>query len=846
LTAPCEELLRESGVSLASRDVTTSAKLFAQALELPYAPADSLSSSVGNGANTAVLLPLLNAPREQEPDWLCRVAEGWLEVGEAALACEVVARARRIIESGVRPPWAALVSLAELDLRTRQRSGRTVPAREWQRRLPGFEARSQKVERLQLLFGRGERDVVRQRAQRAANASDTVGLILCFTAGGGHFSTRDYYALVTAWHDANEHRAAVDEFLALVADRRLDRWFDEARRALLDCGRALQYLGDLRTAYAAFRLAAGWRSDDPETPPDLPRDETSANTTEVAREHSDRLAWARTSLDTDEGILPRSVTGPPAGAWLARQGLAGRYRAYLERLPDLKLLYPPAVLARQFGTMGTHEDGSPRSFAPAGPDPPAHRGALPAPPALPLTGRAPPLSPWRGAEPRGVRDRREDISGTRVRAPLGFVDPNSKRLIGFLEVMPEAPALVLGAVATDDLFLSVAEHLRREGWVVLWLRRGAGSPPVLSSQGPPWLTIGPGALSVASGASTPPPASQWLQDIAQAPDFRRSVVGCLAGILPPCADPAASACLEALVDEVSQDESGRERALGRGKPEDDFRYALELLGEHARLRFHRLRDLRRAVSLLDYLTAALETLRAALCTDWFEAPADPQAGATPPGGGACVDLPTDDPARAALMALLCAGSLLHSCERQSSGGAELDALLEQFQLRPKARGEGKPEAETPPAEPRDRDPETIPAPGEKRDESQWVRHGVLPSTTAPRVCILITGGWSPEWPLLLDWFRPGGLGQHQSLVAGSQTAPPDLAKRSVLKVFRTFLLGALPSEAVELLQLATGVSLRDAMAAAALGTRGAVCVRLKANDVRLRRLVVWPAAGSGV
>lgn len=252
-----QSILRRASLLLTHGDVKAAARCFSEAMGLSYETLERGKNNPSNvGGRLGELIGALDSPRQGEVGWWREVAEGWRLAGVPELAMASVGRGRQMAERGCAASWADLESLAELAL--------TMPAplliapgdpesRKWL--MARREFLGQKKGRIAGVFGIaiGDANVVRHRAESSFRAGDVAGIVLCVSTDQDPLFHSLH--LVQAWYQADEHRLAVEAFLAAIAGQPLIDWLSEAPQAVVDCGRSLYYLGDQVTAYACFRLA---------------------------------------------------------------------------------------------------------------------------------------------------------------------------------------------------------------------------------------------------------------------------------------------------------------------------------------------------------------------------------------------------------------------------------------------------------------------------------------------------------------------------------------------------------------------------------------------------------------
>jgi hypothetical protein len=769
---------------------------FARAAGLHYDPPDEVPATAGGNGSAAGLAGALRRSRTKQVGWWRRVAEGWLELGIEQLAVASAARGRQMVSDGIPASWDDLKALVELLLRAEPvpagASERPGPSTTRPRMQP--ERHSEKRRRLGLLFGLGDDEAVNARIHRLHEDGDLAGL-LCMKTSRVYQEVR----LVRLWNQAGEHQAAVEEFLSEVVGRSMSEWLPNVQDELVTCGRSFLQLGDHITAYACFRLALALEHDgeDPDIqpqPPDPKEGPPTLTEADVARDYCVQLRAARPLLESPEGVRRTFSRGFRAGEWLTDQGLEGCLIDYARTQRADGLRDRTERLAHQLRSIGERSGW----FLPLVEMPEVFGGALeavvPAPPpmaVLPLDrsrgGRATPQ--WR--LPQTLTPPPEPSPGRRALVPVGLVESGGPAA---LEIKRGAPLLALGPPASDSLLLSLANRVQAQGWTVLWLRQLAQeSPAAEAGRAGSWHTIRTtGSLTGLS--------AQWLQELAGSELLRTAIQHCLEELLPPCSDPSAGACIQELLESVGTDEVVE--AIG-GDETGVRRHAVDVVARAGGLTFQQPRDLRRAVVLLEHVNGALSALRHAVRVDWT---APPRAAEATGAGRVLVDLPAGKRLDAALLAILCVGSLLQAARnppRMPATRTEetwVDAYGD-FTLEPEPH-------------PSSGDPEEIQelrrtagaAPvSERTRTSPWIQRRVLPTATDPMVCVLLSGSFGAELLPLLRWFRRGQIGGRHALVAGVQgPSPTDLA---VAGLYEAFLVGHLSPDQCELFQIASGVQI---------------------------------------
>lgn len=862
--------------ALARGDVAEAARSFALAAGLAHDPGLEWERQPQAPLSQAVerLAKVLRAPRPATVRWWHRVGEGWLALGFDGLARASVERARRMIEGGTPAGWRDLRALVELSLRiSPAHVALEAVAGDGAEVRPGMpvrmapEPRADKQSRLGLVFGRGDPREVDRRVRRLHREADLVGLLLCTDAAAlGSFS------LVRHWYQIDEPRAAVEEFLTQIADRRLADWLPALQDDLAWCARSLYRLGDQVTAYACFHLAIALEEDVPSSRPPQSGDQPDPEptTADLARDYCQRLAAVAPLLDSPVGVLRVFAKGFRAGDWLAEHGLEGCYFDYASPSRIAVLASRRSKISRQIHALGERSgwflplvDDHASGADGDGTDDHALEVAVAhaaRPAALPFDGRRPqrrrgrkrwsPPPPLTGP-PQRARPRRAQL-------PLGLVEAGGQAA---LEVGSGAPLLALGPPVDDQFLLAIAHELAAQGWAVLWLRQALAPLPDGADRRDGWHRITPGR-AVSSERW------RWLQHLTESEPLRQATQECLRRVLPPCEDPAADSCIE----ELLRSASGR-RAAGAVLCEDvPFGERDGLKDQGARivslaadLHFRQPRDLRRAASLLDHVNAAQKTLRRAIRASWVAPEQSHRSG--PAGGDALagslvrVDLPTGERPESALLAIICAGSLLEVadlCPRapgEAPPGAGVDWPPDfTLEVRPRpdpgqsgdmaalsdevfeqVGGAGGRTRPPPPPPPRSRAPASA---FERMLASPWIRHGVLTPATDRPVCVLVSGSYGKSLLPLLRWFQPDGPGRRHGLITGTRSpSPADLGTGSL---YRTFLVGQLDEQLLELLEIAAGIRVARTLSSD-LGERGAVRLSLEEPAGPATRLVLWPA-----
>lgn len=128
----------------------------------------------------------------------------------------------------------------------------------------------------------------------------------------------------------------------------------------------------------------------------------------------------------------------------------------------------------------------------------------------------------------------------------------------------------------------------------------------------------------------------------------------------------------------------------------------------------------------------------------------------------------------------------------------------------------------------------------KFEEGSWVRHGVVAAGQSVKLCVMISGDWGPEWPLVADWFVPGAIGDRHILLAASTDPAPALMRPETFEMFQTFLVGKLPSGVRDAFSVASGICIPWENNGQTPGPRGALYLRRKPHGVECDRLVIWP------
>jgi hypothetical protein len=836
--------------------VTRLAAEFVQAVgwpEMPSLVVATAGTDVAATGGTGGSLPLeglvhaLGNQRQEDVGWWRVVAEAWLSLGQPNLAERCASRARELTARGSAADWADLEALARVSMSAR--SEMALPDTEtvdtWT-----IQGRDPAARRKRLGAAFGGRSSDGDAELSLGEVSDYLRAKMLGARGG--FSAE----LAAGFYQAGEYRLVVEQFLAMIAGKDLMDWRSNCREELLWCGRSLLRLGDRASAYACFAIAVGSDAVAVDT-----RDETKPDPDPAGTEATKYVAMLREDTafapGTDEfRVFPDGVR---LAHWLAVQRMEGIFPDFAERIRTGPLRRSPGVFVRQFSRMG-HQSGwfpplgtqlaeQSRSYRleriTAGLAPPAvlalPPGVTRGKPRRPRSGRgrtsrirsrvgwrAPaPFISTPGAEEAGPGGRHPSA----VSIPIGIKTSGGQVTV---DIEPGSRMMLIGPPFDAAMLAIVGEHACAAGWsTVLVTRQGRAR----EGDCPGWVRLGSAQSARSTGA-------QWLPVLAISPTLRAAVRSCLSALLPECTDPAASACLDRIVN-----------SLADAQVNDVFftedrnaviEFASTVVARASGIRYDTLSDLRRAALLIDYVRAAIAALADALASQWREDGRAGQSHAT----AVCLELPADNELAAALRLTVLMGALLEaSADTDQATGQdqqrEATARFESTTLKVKLRGDAiDEEVKRAASEAAEHTPvrsaaESAP-PAARSDSNPWVSHGVIPLSGSAQVCLLIDADAELAKRVLDEWLD-GCAGHYSLMVAARDAAAKTLAACSD---YPDLLIGSLEKSQLTLCEIATGVSLR-CLDGNELSDRGAIRVRPGERCDVADRLVIWPVHLNG-
>ncbi|WP_412543203.1 hypothetical protein R8Z50_12245 [Longispora sp. K20-0274] len=847
------------------------AGIFAERFGWPLA---ALGPAAGRApaATVARILQALGSD-EQNVGWWIAVAEDWEVCGVPYLARRSGQRARLLITGGQRASWAQLGTLAGV-LRRAGRATENVEVAAPPQKLvkrEGYDARRRRLAgRFRYGDRRGGQSAGVPEDRHLTDADRIAGRLL---RSGVGLSVE----LANDWFATGEYRILVEQFLVLLSQQSIVSVRRDHLEQFVLCGRALLRMGDRASAYACFLL-----TDDEQTPAAMSHQRQPET---VARDELlRRAADYRDSLSATAVELPRPggaavfTHGLQLGYWLGERNLVGLLPAAAQEGLNGALCNRPAGVLRQLVWTGGRNGWFTPHISPAAtmdsllrsartqdvldrvgrpgtvrrersPDSVAGRvGALVLPDAGPdpsdpeltregghqRTGGERPAGRWRCVAPRPA-DRIADAADDPAPPPGPVIGVEEGGRDAVLRLTPGSRVAALGEPFGDDFLLELAEDLAARGWMVIHVQAQGARPPSLYST---WLHLSPDGTSHSSGRT-------WLQELIVLPAVRGAVERILRELLPACPDPRAGECLAALLRDLSYGRASDVYCDDEG--ENVRARAAEMVDIGGDLDFSRTESLRRAALLYRHMRNAIGELRGALPTQW-------QTPSRPGHRQVSVAVRATDPLQGSLRVAMLVGSLLDvfAREQDTSGGdappdtapdggpvpavdddddfltAPLSVTLIEERVTPDQQREIDEEARRfggpsfPPPDP--------PGPAIERDHP-W--RDVLPATPAP-VCVLVDGELDLEW----SWLAAP---DPRYAVVLAAAAPSDRTLRCCGD-FGEFLVGALPDETAALLEVASGGTVRPALARD-LGPADAVAVT--PGRASARRLIVLPATVGG-
>jgi hypothetical protein len=820
------ELLGSSIGLLVTGDVVGAASAFRVTLGLDIQGADTpvgeRSGAISN-ADVAALLELLRTVHADDVSWWRKVSEQWQQVAMAATSRACALRGRRLAAMGLTTRWEDLTALSLLARRPAAPSGSSGPTREASGARIAPEPRSDKTQRMLLLWGRGDRARVRERLDRLRkeppSARDLTAILLCIT--GGQSPQLYRYFRLEMWHFAGEHRAAIEEFFATIHGSSLMGWLDDdaAQVGAYLCGVSLLALGDAVSAYACFYLATLFYTK----PEGAASESSSTEYLQLAATEAERLSWAAECLHDTDSRFFLHAQGWRTLSWFSEHGIAGRWWRYDEAASGLRELYPIRIsraiapVARRNGWLMSELTDLPRLL-------PSDQ-ALHPPRALPAARDSAPPGAARLAQlasPPRLRFAQAPTPASRAaRFRIGFMKgADLKHTEEHIRLEPGHIGLALGTAADDHLVASIAHQLADDGWSVLWLRR--------PSQHDAPQSVGPSVsdlVRLRPGNDFTPLGRGFLADVAADHMLRRSVAAYMAATVGGTASSLVAACMNALLMHAHKNDLWE---IMTSERHGSSRAAAQIVSSELDLDLRSPTDLRRAALRIRIMTRAVDLLAAALRIACIRPESDVKRR------GMLVDLPGSATGPEALLGLLAAGSLLRSAERDPDLVRDDDAApavtdLEDFELSPRPRPPGlsseRVRALLRRAERAEPDP-----------PNPWRTEGLLASGGRAQLCIIASETLGDDWPVIARWIRSGRFARRHVLLGASRSAHPSLLTHEMIGEATLFLLGPLCDEARARFRIVTGTSPADHARTA----NEALLLRMGPAAVERRQFVLWP------
>jgi hypothetical protein len=680
------------------------------------------------------------------------------------------------------------------------------------------EQRSKKRQRLRLLFGYGDSAEIIAKLNKIFGQSgdrnfDLRTVLSCLTTPDPPRVDRAFF--VQAWYRAGECRAAIEELLESLADRRSSPVGESQEHAhgFLYGGLALQAVGDPISAWACFRLATHFDMREPNAPP-RGRDEKS-NVFDMAADYLKRLEGAEQQLDSPSVSLEYRARGLEIPEWFSRNRLAGRWLNYakdrIDSFDSARHRRTVRAVAEQNGWLPELLPIDDSSI----PRPPSFRLGVPA--VLPL--REHPADrriPYPLHPPEPLPRFSDGPRSPSARLNLGFTK-GPRATAASVELEPGSAILLTSHVAKDDLCLSLATQLQRQGWTVLWVRRTSGGPGTGAL--PTWLDI-------RCGVEMNDVVKTFLAVLTLGNSTRLALRQRLRASFPSAEDPAASAC----IDELLRCLSDAMPCLESATELPARREAARIAGRVANLSFDTARDIRRLALLVSLLTRILVALRKSLRTALTVPPDDSGSKID----GVMLDVSEGDELSASVLSILAAASLVGTASQvsgaASQSGPVYDHVPDDFDLAIRKRAEAPSSSVRRPHPPR--------ADSGLLEDNYWVDANVLASGTPARVCVLAQGVSPQDWRCLRAVLRSGELGNDHAIIgavdwiSGKASDPAGLADCS------TYVIRDLSPAQRTTFEIASGIKLTPNPDV--LRDHESTLLTVQSNAVRQSQILVWP------
>jgi hypothetical protein len=762
---------------------------------------------------------LLTDPRPTDPAWWCEVARCWRAGKYRALARACAYRGRQLVEDGAVADWALLQALAALlaelvpDEPTPEEP--TVPWR------LSHESSGDKQNRVQVLFGLGDVEAVKQRAAALAEAESAEALILSLPPA----YVPEWATAARLWHRSGHYRLVIEQLFAWVADRPLSDWLPAFKEVLAWCGWSFHRIGDRPTACACFQLSVALDEPKAVDPADEnatePDEERPPGPSLDAHEYLEQ--FGRDISETDPGNdPPLFVQFARLASWLEERGLQG----YLWRLAAPRDGMRSAALALTMQDVGRRTGWFlplPPALAPIA-APGQARGHVPGLPPRPLAGRGADSAAVSWAPPsRLAAPIRRSAPAAQV--PIGAADG---RGVAELEIRLGEPTLLVGVPGAAAVLEAVASHLVADGWRVLLVSQGHRNGAALA---PGWHRLEPAERMTDQ-------SEFWLSELTGVAPLRRAITDCLLTQFAAGRDADATACVAAAIASLGPGSDAQETLL-RGSGQKLREHAVAIVDEAVRLRFHGPRDLRRAARLTGLVEAVLLALRALAWTGWSGGDADTE------GAGVYAALEANGFA-AALLATLAVGSLRHTTELCAKSpeavpvpGGFTFVLRERPSITEDELDELKALRPSQPPPPRARPPgDQVSRPDLLLPGNPWVEKKLITEASGYRLCVLVCGSFGAALEPVTALLKPSWPTRDVGLVTAITS--PSEADMPAARDYATILAGDLPPDLWPALRIAAGVRLPAGLTDG-LGSHGAVRVQTTVAE-QPERLVVWPAA----
>jgi hypothetical protein len=811
---------------------------------------------------------LIGNPKKKQVKWWRQVAEEWMNMGVAQLCLACTVRAKNIIDEGAGTSLDELITLSNLSNRAQSRSNiQTLDIIDQNESRLAGEPLKAKEERINAIFGIGRKPKIDNRLKKLAKDKDLRGLMLCMLSHGESQLNPD--KMLEAWFNKSEFHAVIEIFFTTFANTPLTDLGHRFRDSLILCGRAHYFLGDHITAYACFYLAL---LGVPEEKADLDRapDRAPTDLKRVARDYLKRLEWAHKFLDTPLGIHRLGSNGSYVLKWLRRNNLIGLYREYIELHRHFIHIFPRTVISRQIHQVARklgwtfaeepeilNHDNSGASLKELFKTVPGrifshssfHYNGSPQPGILKARALKP-SSPTgffldKCRSPKSLGGSPDHPSSPATHIHIGY---KKNRTIekAYMKVQAGAPVLAVSPEVNIGLLSSAAHQLIESGWNVLWFHR-------MAKNDHEFLTGDLNLARISKSGKVNPEGRRWIKDSVESKAIKEDITRIINDSILKCRDPAASKCLAALLDNL--DDEAFWDGLCKASDIELMYYIQKIVSGGAGLDFKNSRSLRRAASLVDYLSHIVDAFKSALSFK-MNVPSFEKQLDVVGLNGLLFELYNQQSLPAALATMLCAGSLLQTKQNYFRAIKDKE-LLNDWNLKLKKKKVQEPadtdeeeeissldldedDKKEQPAEEPEGDGDSSP-PQTRYDESLWVKNKMISIDRENRYCFMFSGEWGLELSHLVNWFQLGNMAQEYGLMVGlHDPANKDVFRRSFLNPFKHYFVSNLPAPVKEMFETATGTPAYTQPYQDIPGKNRMLSIEKTDTKISRSELIVWP------